>query len=154
MFVFVCAGCGTELTVPQSQVALPVHARQKYGNGIQLPVLMESGTFAVDPEPWGRPWRRWEEVDPDEAAARGIYAPVYTMSDGAPGATVIAPGDVSSRRTWTAASSDRPATRAAAQIAAPGASGRPSSSVASDDGSGRGRAGKVPHSSPGVRKQR
>ncbi|WP_327434476.1 hypothetical protein [Streptomyces sp. NBC_01236] len=93
MFVFVCAGCGARLTAPLSQVALPVHAHQKYGNGIQLPVLMESGTFAVDPEPWGPPWRTWEEIDPDEAAARGIYAPVHALSDGAPGAIVIAPGD-------------------------------------------------------------
>ncbi|MGW7416761.1 hypothetical protein, partial [Streptomyces sp. NPDC054863] len=31
--------------------------------------------------------------DPDEAAARGIYAPVDALSDGAPGAIVIAPGD-------------------------------------------------------------
>lgn len=93
MFVFVCAGCGAELTVPLSEVALPVHAHQKYGNGTQLPVLMKSGTFAVDPEPWGPPWRKWEEFHPDEAAARGVYAPVYALSDGAPGATVIAPGD-------------------------------------------------------------
>ncbi|MGW6897586.1 hypothetical protein [Streptomyces sp. NBC_01727] len=93
MFVFVCAGCGARLTVPLSQVALPAHAHQKYGNGIQLPVLMESGTFAVDPEFWGPPWRRWDEIHPDEAAARGIYAPVYALSDGAPGMIVIAPGD-------------------------------------------------------------
>ncbi|MEU9715050.1 hypothetical protein [Streptomyces sp. NPDC047976] len=93
MFVFVCAGCGAGLTVPLSQVELPAHAHQKYGNGIQLPVLMEPGTFAVEPEPWGPPWRRWEEVDADEAAARGIHAPVYAVSDGAPGAVVIAPGD-------------------------------------------------------------
>ncbi|MET9657524.1 hypothetical protein [Streptomyces sp. NPDC006510] len=94
MFVFVCAGCGAELTAPLSQVALPAHAHQKYGNGIQLPVLMEPGTFAVDPEPWGPPWRMWEAIHPDEAAARGVYAPVYALSDGAPGASVIAPGDV------------------------------------------------------------
>ncbi|MDK9497201.1 hypothetical protein QEZ40_001856 [Streptomyces katrae] len=93
MFVFVCAGCGAGLTVPLSQVELPVHAHQKYGNGIQLPVLMEPGTFAVEPEPWGPPWRRWEEVAPDEAAARGIHAPVHAVSDGPPGAVVIAPGD-------------------------------------------------------------
>ncbi|WP_329309789.1 hypothetical protein [Streptomyces sp. NBC_01262] len=93
MFVFACAGCGAELTTSLSQVTLPVHAHQKYGNGIQLPVLMEPGTFAVDPEPWGPPWRRWEEIPPDEAAARGVYAPVYALSDGAPGAIVIAPGD-------------------------------------------------------------
>lgn len=93
MFVFACTGCGTSLTTPLSQVALPAHAHQKYGNGIQLPVLMESGTFAVDPEPWGPPWRKWEEIDPDEAAARGVYAPVYALSDGAPGAILIAPGD-------------------------------------------------------------
>ncbi|RKN77613.1 hypothetical protein D7231_02620 [Streptomyces klenkii] len=93
MFVFVCAGCGAELTAPLSQVALPAHAHQKYGNGVQLPVLMEPGTFAVDPEPWGPPWRRWEEIHPDEAVARGVYAPVYSLSDGAPSAIVIAPGD-------------------------------------------------------------
>ncbi|MGW4054667.1 hypothetical protein ACWENA_27975 [Streptomyces sp. NPDC004779] len=93
MFVFVCAGCGAELTAPLSEVALPVHAHQKYGNGIQLPVLMEPGTFAVDPEPWGPPWRTWEEVPPDEATARGIHAPVHALSGGAAGAIVIAPGD-------------------------------------------------------------
>ncbi|EFL12894.1 hypothetical protein [Streptomyces sp. C] len=93
MFVFVCAGCDAGLTVPLSPVELPVHAHQKYGNGIQLPVLMEPGTFAVEPEPWGPPWRRWEEVDPDEAAARGIHVPVHAVSDGAPGAIAIAPGD-------------------------------------------------------------
>ncbi|ELP70641.1 hypothetical protein ACKI1I_40795 [Streptomyces turgidiscabies] len=93
MFVFVCAGCGAELTTPLSQVALPAHAHQKFGNGLQLPVLMEPGTFAEDPEPWGPPWRRWEEIQPDEAVARGVYAPVYALSDGAPGSIVIAPGD-------------------------------------------------------------
>ncbi|MFI2027896.1 hypothetical protein [Streptomyces buecherae] len=98
MFLFVCAGCGAELTGPLSQVALPAHARQRYGNGVQLPVLMESGTFAVDPDPWGGPWRLWEEVDPDEAEARGIYAPVHALSDGMPGASVIAPGDIRGTR--------------------------------------------------------
>ncbi|RSS81154.1 hypothetical protein [Streptomyces sp. WAC06614] len=93
MFVFVCAGCGARLTRRLSQVTLPVHAHQKYGNGVQLPVLMESGTFAVEPEPWGPPWRQWEEIRPDEAVARGVYAPVHALSDGSPGAVVIAPGD-------------------------------------------------------------
>ncbi|MER7856406.1 hypothetical protein ABTZ98_28195 [Streptomyces bacillaris] len=50
MFVFVCAGCGVELTAPLSRVALPPHAHQAYGNGLQLGVLMEAGTFAVDPD--------------------------------------------------------------------------------------------------------
>ncbi|MFD5124738.1 hypothetical protein [Streptomyces sp. NPDC058385] len=98
MFVFVCAGCGTELTTPLSQVSLPVHARQNYGNGAQLPVLMKSGTFAVDPDPWGGPWRMWDEIDPGEAEARGIYAPVYALSDSTPGASVIAPGDIRGTR--------------------------------------------------------
>ncbi|MFJ3661619.1 hypothetical protein ACIPPM_14295 [Streptomyces sp. NPDC090119] len=70
MFVFVCAGCGAELTVPLSEVALPVHAHQKYGNGVQLPVLMRSGTFAVDPG----------------------------SGHGTPGASVIAPGDIRGTR--------------------------------------------------------
>ncbi|MEW1636956.1 hypothetical protein AB0469_23110 [Streptomyces sp. NPDC093801] len=93
MFVFVCAGCDADLTAPLSQVALPVHAHQQYGNGAQLPVLMDPGTFAVEPEPWGPPWRKWAEIDPDEAEARGIYAPVHALSDSAPGAVVIAPGE-------------------------------------------------------------
>lgn len=37
---------------------------------------MESGTFAVDPDPWGGPWRMWDEIDPGEAEVRGVYAPV------------------------------------------------------------------------------
>ncbi|MFF0740440.1 hypothetical protein ACFYVL_08550 [Streptomyces sp. NPDC004111] len=94
MFVFVCTGCGAELTGPLSPVALPPHAHQRYGNGVQLPVLMEPGTFAVDPEPWGPPLRRWEDIQPDEATARGIHAPVPVLSGGAPGAIVVAPGDV------------------------------------------------------------
>ncbi|MEU6863463.1 hypothetical protein ABZ924_09350 [Streptomyces sp. NPDC046876] len=94
MFVFVCAGCGAGVTAPLSQVALPAHAHQRFGNGLQLPVLMEPGTFAVEPEPWGPPWRRWEEFEPGEAEARGVHAPVYALSDGAPGAIVIAPGDI------------------------------------------------------------
>ncbi|MFD4663482.1 MULTISPECIES: hypothetical protein [Streptomyces] len=98
MFVFVCAGCGAELTSPLSQVSLPIHARQKYGNGAQLPVLMHSGTFAVDPDPWGGPWRMWDEIDPGEAEARGIYAPVHALSHGMPGASVIAPGDIRGTR--------------------------------------------------------
>ncbi|PAN00806.1 hypothetical protein CJI59_15050 [Streptomyces sp. Alain-F2R5] len=75
MIVFVCAGCGAELSAPLSQVALPVHSRQRYGNGVQLPVLMETGTFAMEPESGGLPWRREKESDPD-------------------GAVVVAPGDV------------------------------------------------------------
>ncbi|MFB7368617.1 hypothetical protein ACFC0D_02020 [Streptomyces sp. NPDC056222] len=98
MFFFVCAGCGAELTTSLSQVALPAHAHQRYGNGLQLPVLMAPGTFAVNPEPWGPPWRRWEEIHPDEATARGVYAPVHALSDGAPGAIVIAPGDTRNTR--------------------------------------------------------
>jgi len=46
----------------------------------------------VDPEPWGPPWRGWEEVDPDEAGgsgcprARSTHCPTPR-----PGAIVIAP---------------------------------------------------------------
>ncbi|MEU9345437.1 hypothetical protein AB0D74_29965 [Streptomyces sp. NPDC048278] len=96
--VFVCARCDAELTAPLSEVCLPAHAHQRYGNGIQLPVLMEPGTFAVDPDPWGPPWRPWDVVTPDEAEARGIHAPVPALSDGPPGVTVIAPGDTRGTR--------------------------------------------------------
>ncbi|MEU9092502.1 hypothetical protein [Streptomyces sp. NPDC048428] len=98
MFAFVCSRCGAELTGPLSHVSLPVHTHQIYGNGAQMPVLMEAGTFAVDPEPSGPPWRLWDEVDPVEAAARGVYAPLFSLSDGAPRAIVIAPGDIRGTR--------------------------------------------------------
>ncbi|WP_324607917.1 hypothetical protein [Streptomyces rimosus] len=48
----------------------------------------------MDPEPSGPPWRRWEEVGDEAAAVRGVFAPVYTLSFGSPGAIAIAPGDV------------------------------------------------------------
>ncbi|MER6031314.1 hypothetical protein [Streptomyces sp. NPDC001851] len=91
--VFVCAGCGGELTVPLARVALPVGARQSVGHEM-LPALMEPGTYAVDPQPWGPPWRRWEDIGAEEAAARGVFAPVPALSYGLPGSVVLAPGDV------------------------------------------------------------
>ncbi|MFF9590132.1 hypothetical protein ACF1FX_13035 [Streptomyces sp. NPDC014646] len=91
--VFVCARCGVALTAPVSPVALPVHARQTYGHQL-LPALMESGTYAVDPEPSGPPWRPWNEIGPDGAAARGVFAPLHGLSFGEPGAVVVAPGDL------------------------------------------------------------
>ncbi|MFI1226542.1 MULTISPECIES: hypothetical protein [unclassified Streptomyces] len=93
-----CARCDAELTVPLSEVCLPAHARQKYGNGAQLPVLMESGTFAVDLAPWGGPWRQRDGIDPDGAEARGGHAPVRSLSGRTPGAVVIAPGDIRGTR--------------------------------------------------------
>ncbi|MFI8320654.1 hypothetical protein [Streptomyces sp. NPDC085529] len=93
MFVLVCVGCGAELTAPLSRVALPAHARQTYGNGLQLPVLMEPGTFAVELEPWGPPGRRRERNEPGETAARGIHVPVPASPEDSPGTVVIAPGD-------------------------------------------------------------
>ncbi|MEV5374408.1 hypothetical protein AB0L26_00275 [Streptomyces nondiastaticus] len=92
MTVFVCAGCDAVLTAPVSEVALPVHAHHTYGHDM-LPALMEQGTYAVDPEPSGPPRRLWDEISPDEAEARGVFAPVFSLSFGAPGAVVIAPGD-------------------------------------------------------------
>ncbi|QNS03602.1 hypothetical protein [Streptomyces xanthii] len=98
MAVFVCAECGGRLTTDVLRVALPAHAHASYGNGIQLPVLMEAGTYAVDPEPWGPPWRTWDELAPGEAARRGVFLPVPRLSDAPAGAVVIAPGDVRGTR--------------------------------------------------------
>ncbi|MFI1586167.1 hypothetical protein [Embleya sp. NPDC020630] len=88
MFVFVCAGCDAELTVALSRVCLPVHARQVYGNGVQLPVLMEPGTFALDPDPWGRPRRTQDEPRVPADALPGAEC----------GDVVIAPGDIRGTR--------------------------------------------------------
>ncbi|MEV4916518.1 hypothetical protein AB0K47_06855 [Streptomyces tirandamycinicus] len=92
MDVFTCVGCGAVLTAPVSQVALPVHAHHLSWHEL-LPPLMEPGTYAVDPEPSGPPWRPWDEVGAVEAAARGVNAPVYSLSFGASGRIVVAPGD-------------------------------------------------------------
>ena len=90
--VFVCAGCGTELTAPLSRVALPVHVH--HGGWEELhPPLMEPSTYAVEPLPSGPPWRRWAEVGADAAARQGVFAPVYSVSFGARNRIVIAPGD-------------------------------------------------------------
>lgn len=92
MAVFACAACGAVLTASVSRVALPAHAHQRFGHDL-LPALMAPGTYAVDPEPSGPPWRRWREIGAAEAAARGVFAPVFALSFGAPGAIVVAPGD-------------------------------------------------------------
>ncbi|MEU8418535.1 hypothetical protein AB0C24_37535 [Amycolatopsis japonica] len=89
MVVFTCAGCAAALTVPVSRVALPVHARNCYGHAL-LPPLMRAGTYAVDPEPFGPPWRPWNET---EAEARRLFAPVGLLSHGPAGSIVVAPGD-------------------------------------------------------------
>ncbi|MET8686247.1 hypothetical protein ABZV77_18730 [Streptomyces sp. NPDC004732] len=92
MVVFACARCDAVLTGPVERVALPVRAHQTYGHDL-LPALMEPGTYAVEPEPFWLPWRPWGEVGADEAAERGVFAPVHGLSFGPPGAVVVAPGD-------------------------------------------------------------
>jgi hypothetical protein len=74
-------------------VALPEHVDQKYGHALLGP-LMASGTYAINPDSFGPPWRSWAQVDPEEAEALGWYAPVYALSAGPRGAVVVAPGDV------------------------------------------------------------
>ncbi|MGC0316375.1 hypothetical protein QBC98_004873 [Kitasatospora acidiphila] len=91
--MFACAGCDCPLTVPLSQVALPVLAHQSYGRERWLPPLMAAGTYAVDSEPWGPPGRPWRELGEGEAVARGLFAPVHFLSEGARGTFVMAPGD-------------------------------------------------------------
>ncbi|MEU9734356.1 hypothetical protein [Streptomyces sp. NPDC048002] len=96
--MFVCAGCGTELTAPMSGVALPVHTH--FGGWEELhPPLMEPGTYAVEARPTGPPWRLWEDVDEETAARQGVYTPVYRVSFGARDRIVVTPGD-SRSMTW------------------------------------------------------
>ncbi|MFF9146513.1 hypothetical protein ACF1BN_16780 [Streptomyces sp. NPDC014861] len=97
MDLFLCAGCGAELSVPVERVALPVEARYRGGHS-WMPPLMDPGTYAVDPEPSGHPWRSWEEADEEEAAAAGVYAPVWSYSAGPRHRYVLAPGDTRGTR--------------------------------------------------------
>ncbi|MFL9678026.1 hypothetical protein [Streptomyces sp. KL110A] len=97
MDVLVCAGCGAELSVPVERVALPPEAHAS-GHHAWMPALMEPGTYAVDPDPWGRPWRRREEIGASEAAALGVYAPLYAVATGPRNVIVLAPGDTRGTR--------------------------------------------------------
>ncbi|MCF2530712.1 hypothetical protein [Yinghuangia soli] len=92
--MFVCSGCGAELTAEVEQVALPAHAGGHSGYDV-MPPSLEPKTYAVIPEPSGWPWRRWADIEnADEVAeARGIFAPVGSLSFAAPGAVLIGPGD-------------------------------------------------------------
>ncbi|MFF2007577.1 hypothetical protein ACFVWY_00690 [Streptomyces sp. NPDC058195] len=89
---FVCAGCGAALTAALSRVALPVHVHQRYGHEL-LPALMEQGTYAVAPEPSGPPWKPWDEIGAEAAAARGVFAvlagPGLTGPGPAPGIALV-----------------------------------------------------------------
>ncbi|MFF0390384.1 hypothetical protein ACFYS8_17080 [Kitasatospora sp. NPDC004615] len=93
MEFFACAHCASALTRPLGRVRLPPYAHHPVGNGVRLPALMDAGSYAIDPEPSGPPWRRWEELADGEAEARGYHDPVYSLSDGAPGRILLAPGD-------------------------------------------------------------
>ncbi|MEV7121026.1 hypothetical protein [Kitasatospora griseola] len=94
MELFACAHCASALTRPVSRVRFPPYAHHQIGNGVQLPALLDLGSYAVDPDPFGPPWRPWDELTEGEAEARGYYAPVHHwVSDGAAGWILLAPGD-------------------------------------------------------------
>ncbi|MET9345105.1 hypothetical protein [Streptomyces termitum] len=97
MDVFTCAGCGAGLTCPVQRVALPVEIRYRGGHH-WMPPLMAPGTYAVDPEPSGLPWRSWEDAGEAGAAAAGVHAPVWTLSLGARNRIVLSPGDTRGTR--------------------------------------------------------
>lgn len=90
--IFACATCDTPLTTSLSRVARPDHTHQTWGHCL-LGSLMASGTYAIDPVPSGWPWRSWSEIGEEEAAARGWYTPVHSISEAPANAVLIAPGD-------------------------------------------------------------
>ncbi|MFJ5094752.1 hypothetical protein [Streptomyces sp. NPDC088557] len=94
MAVFGCAGCGAALTVAVSRVVRPVHLADSHWEMLHPP-LLEAGTYAVDHERFGAPWRTWEEVGAAEAAARGYFVEFWgNLSDGPPDTLLFAPGDL------------------------------------------------------------
>lgn len=97
MAVFGCAGCGAVLTVPVSEVALPIHLADTHWETLHPP-LLEAGSYAVDPAPYGPPWRWLDEVGAREAAERGRFVPFGVLSDGPSGTVLLAPGDLRGTR--------------------------------------------------------
>ncbi|MCX5214117.1 hypothetical protein OG689_33485 [Kitasatospora sp. NBC_00240] len=74
-------------------MALPIHLSDSHWERLHPP-LLEAGSYAVDPDPHGPPWRPWEEIGAQELAARGIFEPFGNLSDGPPGTVLLAPGDM------------------------------------------------------------
>ncbi|MFE6101391.1 hypothetical protein ACFVQ4_15640 [Streptomyces laurentii] len=97
MAVFGCAGCGAVLTAAVSEVAVPVHWTDAHWETLHPP-LLEAGCYAVDPEPYGPPWRQEDEVGASEAAERGLFAPFGALSYGPTGTVLLAPGDMRGTR--------------------------------------------------------
>ena len=91
--MFGCAGCGAVLTAAVSEVALPIHLADTHWEKLHPP-LLEAGSYAVDPAPYGPPWRQWDEVGAREAAERGRFAPFGALSDGPSDTVILAPGDM------------------------------------------------------------
>jgi hypothetical protein len=56
--------------------------------------VLEPGTFAVNPLPYGAPFRRWAELEAGQGEALGWYAPRFGVSDGPSGRVLLSPGDV------------------------------------------------------------
>ncbi|MFE7764710.1 hypothetical protein [Streptomyces sp. NPDC057438] len=70
-----------------------VHLADTHGETLHPPPL-EAGSYAVDPVPYGPPWRQWDEVRPHEAAEQGRFPPFGSLSDGPSGTVLLAPGDL------------------------------------------------------------
>ncbi|GAB1818127.1 hypothetical protein HerbRD11066_12910 [Herbidospora sp. RD11066] len=86
------------MTVPLSRVALPAHASGRWGNDRLHEQLLEPGTYAVNPERSGPPWRPWEELTSAELESLGFYAPLREgsgeLSLGPSGAIALCLGDL------------------------------------------------------------
>ncbi|MFG3039923.1 hypothetical protein ACGFYZ_23810 [Streptomyces sp. NPDC048330] len=78
-------------------MALPVHLADAHWETLHPP-LLEAGSYAVDPEPYGPPWRRADQVGAREAAARGRFAMTGALSDGPSHTVLLAPGDTRGTR--------------------------------------------------------
>ncbi|MFD7729100.1 hypothetical protein ACFV6F_01760 [Kitasatospora phosalacinea] len=92
METLACAHCGAALTGPVTRVRFPPYAHLGVGVGM-LPALLDAGTYAVDPEPSGPPWRFWGELAEGEAEARGYQAPVQAVPVGPAGRLLCVPAD-------------------------------------------------------------
>ncbi|WP_431676156.1 hypothetical protein [Kitasatospora sp. KL5] len=73
-------------------MALPIHLGGTHWERLHPP-LLAPGTYAVDPEPYGPPWRLWEDVGEQEAVERGYFVPRYSLSYGPSDTILLAPGD-------------------------------------------------------------
>ncbi|MFC9795436.1 hypothetical protein [Streptomyces sp. NPDC057695] len=105
MTVFLCAKCGTELTPDLRRLAdvpdVSTYEKDRDGETRLAPSTVPRGCYAVDPEPWGAPFRAAEPVTTGVRASRALLMPpdlTGMVSAGPKDSVIVHPQDAPTLR--------------------------------------------------------